>query len=101
MLSVAALLGAPAWALLILGLGWVGCVAWFAFLPVVYTPRLFKMYGNPWSASAALLANLHLICESRFSPHASSLLTHPHSRIANKEASPFGLMSEPTASSVV
>ncbi len=67
MLSIAALLGAPAWALLILGLGWVGCVAWFAFLPVVYIPRLFKMYGNPWSASAALLANLHLICECCFS----------------------------------
>lgn len=67
-LSIAALLGAPGWALLILGLVWVGCVAWFAFLPLVYIPRLFKMYGNPWSASAALLANLHLICESHLSP---------------------------------
>ncbi len=72
MLSIAALLGAPAWGLLILGLGWVGCVAWFAFLPLVYVPRLFKMYGNPWSASAALLANLHLICESFFSPDRDS-----------------------------
>ena len=83
MLSTAALLGAPGWALLVLGLGWVGCVAWFSFLPLVYIPRLFKMYGNPWSASAALLANLHLICESQFSPNciiytqASSVLHMP------------------------
>ncbi len=80
MLSTAALLGAPGWALLVSGLAWVGCVAWFAFLPVVYIPRLFKMYGNPWSAAAALLANLHLICKVHFSPDrisplASSVIT--------------------------
>ena len=38
-------------------------MAWLSFLPVVYVPRLFRMRGNPWAASAAMLANLHLICE--------------------------------------
>lgn len=64
MLSISALLGAPAWALVITALAWVSSVAWFSFLPVVYVPRLFKMHGNPWSAAAAMLVNLHLICES-------------------------------------
>ena len=75
MLSVSALLGAPAWVLLVLGLGWAGCVAWFSLLPVVYMPRLFRMHGNPWSASVAMLANLHLICES-LSPSGANNTRH-------------------------
>ena len=64
---------------------WVGGrVAWFSFLPVVYVPRLFKMRGNPWSASAAMLANLHLICTFRASILLVELRTLlPHSLVSS------------------
>jgi hypothetical protein len=63
-LSVSFLAGAPAWVLAAFALLWLAAVAWLARLQRSRAPAgRFTMPGSPLSPAAAMLANLHLICE--------------------------------------
>lgn len=65
---------APAWTAGAFGLLWLAAVAWLSALPTVPGPQSrFRMPGSLWLKAAAMLANLHLICEPVLSPILSNL----------------------------
>ena len=62
-LSLSFTFHAPAWLVAFFAAAWLAAVAWLSLLPVAFAPKSFAMPGNPFTASLAMLANLHLMCK--------------------------------------